>query len=57
MRGRSPEVVDLSDDEVIDVPLPELPPEMGSAVTDAMVACPKQALRMFADQVGARKLP
>jgi ferredoxin len=47
--AEAPEVSDLSDDEVVDIRLPEPPPEMESAVTDAVIACPKQALRIIAD--------
>ena len=47
--AEAPEVFDLKDDEVVDVVLPELPPELESAVADAVIACPKQALRMTAD--------
>ncbi len=45
----APEVFDLTDDVVVDVLLPEPPPEMESAVTDAVMACPKQTLRLVAD--------
>jgi len=47
--AEAPEVFDLKDDEVVDVVLPELPPELESAAADAVIACPKQALRMIAD--------
>jgi ferredoxin len=47
--AEAPEVFDLSDAEVVDVLLPEPPPEMESAVADAVIACPKQALRIVAD--------
>ena len=47
--AEAPEVFDLSDDEVVDIVLPEPPTEMESAVIDAVTACPKQALRMIAD--------
>jgi ferredoxin len=47
--AEAPEVFDLSDDEVVDLLLPEPPREMESAVTDAVTACPKQALRIVAD--------
>jgi ferredoxin len=47
--AEAPEVFDLTDDEVVDILLPEPPPEMESAVTDAVIACPKQALRIVAD--------
>jgi ferredoxin len=47
--AEAPEVFDLTDDEVVDILLPEPPPEMESAVTDAVIACPKQALRIIAD--------
>jgi ferredoxin len=46
--AEAPEVFDLSHDDVVDVLLPEPPPEMESAVTDAVIACPKQALRIVA---------
>lgn len=45
----APEVFDLVDDDVVDILLPEPPPEMESAVTEAVMACPKQALRIIAD--------
>jgi ferredoxin len=45
----APEVFDLVDDEVVDILLPEPPPEMEAAVTEAVAACPKQALRILAD--------
>jgi ferredoxin len=44
----APEVFDLVDDEVVDILLPEPPPEMESAVAEAVIACPKQALRIIA---------
>ncbi|HEY1841020.1 MAG TPA: ferredoxin [Mycobacterium sp.] len=44
----APEVFDLVDDEVVDILLPEPPPEMESAVAEAVIACPKQALRIVA---------
>jgi ferredoxin len=44
--AEAPEVFDLSDDEVVDVLLREPPPEMESAVNNAVIACPKQALRI-----------
>jgi ferredoxin len=44
----APEVFDLVDDEVVDILLPEPPPEMESAVAEAVTACPKQALRIVA---------
>jgi ferredoxin len=47
--AEAPEVFDLTDDEVVDILLPEPPPEMESAVTDAVIACPKQALRLIAE--------
>jgi ferredoxin len=47
--AEAPEVFDLADDGVVDILLPEPPPEMESAVTDAVIACPKQALRLIAD--------
>jgi ferredoxin len=45
----APEVFDLVDDDVVDILLPEPPPEMESAVADAVIACPKQALRILED--------
>ncbi|BCO38977.1 ferredoxin [Mycobacterium paraintracellulare] len=45
----APEVFDLVDDDIVDILLPEPPSEMESAVAEAMVACPKQALRVLAD--------
>jgi ferredoxin len=45
----APEVFDLIDDDVVDIHLPEPPPEMESAVAEAVIACPKQALRILAD--------
>jgi ferredoxin len=44
----APEVFDLVDDDVVDILLPEPPPEMESAVAEAVIACPKQALRIVA---------
>jgi ferredoxin len=44
----APEVFDLVDDDVVDILLPEPPPEMESAVAEAVIACPRQALRMLA---------
>ena len=43
------EVFDLVDDDVVEILFPEPPPEMESAVADAVIACPKQALRLLAD--------
>jgi ferredoxin len=45
----APEVFDLMDDDVVDILLPEPPPEMESAVAEAVIACLKQALRILAD--------
>ena len=45
----APEVFDLVDDDVIDILLPEPPPELESAVAEAVAACPKQALRILAE--------
>ncbi|MCA4760664.1 ferredoxin [Mycobacterium sp. SMC-2] len=45
----APEVFDLVDDDVVDILLPEPPSDMESAVADAVIACPKQALRLFTD--------
>jgi ferredoxin len=47
--AEAPEVFELSNDEVVDIVLPEPPPELESAVADAVVACPKQALRIITD--------
>jgi ferredoxin len=44
-----PGVFDLIDDDVVDILVPEPPPDMESAVADAVMACPKQALRLRAD--------
>jgi ferredoxin len=44
----APEVFDLVDDDVVDILLPEPPPELESAVAEAVIACPKQALRIVA---------
>jgi ferredoxin len=54
--AEAPDVFDLRDDEVVDIVLPEPPPEMETAVADAVTACPKQALRMIADRFGAEIL-
>jgi ferredoxin len=45
----APGVFDLIDDDVVDILVPEPPPDMESAVADAVMACPKQALRLRAD--------
>ena len=45
----APEVFDLIDDDVVDILVPEPPPDMESAVADAVMACPKQAVRLLAD--------
>jgi ferredoxin len=42
-------VFDLIDDDVLDILVPEPPPDMESAVIDEVIACPKQALRLLAD--------
>jgi ferredoxin len=42
-------VFDLIGDDVVDILVPEPPPHMEPAVADAVVACPKQALRLLAD--------
>jgi ferredoxin len=47
--AEAPDVFELNDDEVVDILLPEPPPELESVVIDAVTACPKQALRMSAD--------
>ena len=47
--AEAPEVFLPSDDEDVDILLPEPPPEMESAATGAVIACPKQALRIVAD--------
>jgi ferredoxin len=43
-----PWVFDLIDDDVVDIRVPEPLPDMESAVADAVVARPKQALRLLA---------
>jgi ferredoxin len=45
----APRVFDLIDDDVVDILVPKPPPDMESAVTDAVIGCPKQALRLLAD--------
>lgn len=45
----APEMFDLVDDDVVDILLPEPPTDMESAVADAVIACPKQALRLLKD--------
>ena len=45
----APRVFDLIDDDVVDILVPEPPPDMESAVANAVMACPKQALRLLAD--------
>jgi ferredoxin len=45
----APRIFNLIDDDVLDVLVPEPPPDMESAVADAVSACPKQALRLLAD--------
>ncbi|SPM35155.1 Ferredoxin [Mycobacterium rhizamassiliense] len=45
----APDVFELIDDDVVDILLPEPPPEMESAVAEAVIACPKQALRLLAE--------
>ena len=45
----APEAFDLSDDEVVDILLPEPPPDVESAVINAVIACPRQALRIIAE--------
>jgi ferredoxin len=47
--AEAPQVFDLSGDEVVEILLPEPPPELESAVADAVNACPKHALRMIVD--------
>jgi ferredoxin len=47
--AEAPEVFELRDDEVVSILLPEPPSEMESAVADAVIACPKQALRIITD--------
>jgi ferredoxin len=44
-----PEVFELIDDDVVESLFPEPAPEVESTVTDAVIACPKQALRLLAD--------
>jgi ferredoxin len=43
----APETFDLIDDNVVDILVPEPPPDLESAVTHAVSACPKQALRII----------
>jgi ferredoxin len=45
----APGVFDLIGDDVVDILVPEPPPDLQSAVADAVMACPKQALRLLAD--------
>ncbi|GAB4902158.1 ferredoxin [Mycobacterium avium] len=45
----APEVFNLTDDDVVDIVLSEPRPEMESAVVEAVIACPKQALRILPD--------
>jgi ferredoxin len=45
----APRVFDLIDDDVVDILVPEPPPDIESAVADAVIACQKQALRLLAD--------
>ena len=45
----APGVFDLVGDDVVDILLPEPPPDMQSAVLAAVQACPKQALRVHVD--------
>ena len=45
----APGVFELVDDEVVDILLPEPPPDMESAVAEAVIACPKQALQILED--------
>ncbi|SPM40984.1 Ferredoxin [Mycobacterium numidiamassiliense] len=45
----APDVFELIDDDVVDILLPEPPPEMESAVAEAVIACTKQALRLLAE--------
>jgi ferredoxin len=52
--AEAPDVFDLRDSEVVSIVLPEPPPEMESAVTNAVTACPKQALRIVADCFAAQ---
>ncbi|MBB5167344.1 ferredoxin [Mycobacterium sp. AZCC_0083] len=40
----APDVFDLVDDAVVDILIPQPPPELESDVRDAVAACPKQAL-------------
>ena len=44
----APGVFDLIDDDAADIRVPEALPDMESSVADALVACPKQALRLLA---------
>jgi ferredoxin len=43
----APEAFDLIDDNVVDILVPEPPPDLEPAVADAVTACPKQALRII----------
>jgi ferredoxin len=43
----APDIFDLVDDDLVQILLPEPPPEQGSAALDAVAACPKQALRIL----------
>ena len=43
----APDVFDLIDDDVVDILIPEPLPEMEAAVAEAVIACPKQALRIL----------
>jgi len=45
----APGLFDLIGDDVVDILVPEPPPDLESAVADAVMACPKQALRLLAD--------
>jgi ferredoxin len=44
----APGVFDLIDDDVVDILVPDPPSDMESAVADAVMTCPKQALRLLA---------
>jgi ferredoxin len=45
----APGVFDLIGDDVVNILVPEPPPDLESAVADAVMACPKQGLRLLAD--------
>ncbi|BCO98572.1 hypothetical protein MOKP101_40600 [Mycobacterium avium subsp. hominissuis] len=49
MRASGARRVRTIDDDVVEILFPEPAPEGESTVTDAVIACPKQALRLLAD--------